>query len=116
MVMGVGKNHGEAIEDAVQELSLTLGEVDDGLHVAAVSGDKIYLDVGSKGGVAEGQRYQILHLGEKILSRDGQVLGYDETEVGEVEIVDVREYLSIAKAIHKSGEISRGDIAKPAKH
>ncbi len=116
MVMGTGKTYLEAIEDAVSELSLTLSKVDDGLHVAAVSGDKIYLDVGSKGGVVAGQRYQLLHLGEKILSRDGQVLGYDETEVGEVEVVDVREYMSIAKTVRKSGEISRGDIAKPAKH
>ena len=115
-VMGLGTNGLEAIEDAVEELIDELTDKDDGLRIAAVIGDKVYLDIGKKGGIKTGQRFQIIHRGKEVRDRNGQIIGHDETEVGEIEVTEVRDLLSIAKVVRKVGKLSRGDLAKPAKH
>ena len=115
-VMGLGGNGLEAIRDAVEELIDDLVEKDDGIRVASVFGDKVYLDIGSTGGIKAGDKFQVVHLGKEIRNRHGQVLGHEETEVGEIEVTDTQDYLSIAKPLAKAGAIARGDICKPAKH
>lgn len=115
-VMGLGTNDLEAIKDAVEELIEELTDKDDGLRVAAVSGETVYLDIGAKGGIKNGDRFQVIHLVKEIRNRHGQVIGHEETEVGEIEIIEVRDLMSIARTVRKAGSIERGDLAKPAKH
>jgi len=115
-VMGLGTNGLEAIHDAVAELIEELIDKDDGVRVADASGDIVYLDVGSKGGIRPGERFQIVHLGKEIRNRHGQVIGREESEVGEIEVVKVTDMMTIAKVVRKAGTIVRGDLAKPAKH
>jgi len=115
-VMGLGTNGLEAINDAVEELIDVLIEKDDGLRVAAVSGEKVYLDIGSKGAIKEGDRFQVVHLGQEIRNRHGEVIGHEEAEVGEIEVVKVTELMSIAKVVRQAGKMERGDLAKPAKN
>ena len=114
-VMGLGTNGLEAIEDAVEELIGELTDKDDGLRVAAVVGEKVYLDIGAKGGIEVGQRFRIVHLGKEIRNRHGVVLGHEESERGEIEVTETRDMLSVAKVVTKAGTIARGDLAKPAK-
>jgi hypothetical protein len=115
-VMGLGSNFLEAIDDAVEEMTEELSTVDQGIYVAAVAGEKIYLDAGSDSGMKAGARYQVVHLGEAIRDQGGVVIGRQETEVGELEVTDVRPSLSIARMVQKGGAVARGDIIKPAKH
>ena len=115
-VMGLGTNGLEAINDAVEELIDALIDKDDGVRVAAVLEDTVYLDIGSKGGIRVGDRFQLVHLGTQIRNRHGQIIGREETEVGEIEISETRELMSIGKIVNKAGEIKRGDLATPAKH
>jgi hypothetical protein len=115
-VMGLGTNGLEAISDAVEELIDELALKAEDVRVAAVADEKVYLDVGSGGGMQTGSRYQVIHLGEAIRDRDGQVIGHKETEVGEIEVIEVREMMSICRIVTKAGDIARGDLAKPAKH
>lgn len=115
-VMGLGSNGTEAIQDAVEELIDELTRRPMPVRVAAVIGDKVYLDLGAGGGMKVGSRYQILHTGQVIRDKDGAVIGKDETEVAEVEVTEVQSLLSIAKVVGKAGDIVRGDTAKPAKH
>ena len=115
-VMGIGTNGLEAINDAVEELIDALAAADSGLYVAAVEGDKVFLDLGANGNIKAGDRYQLVHLGEPIRDRSGQVIGHKETEVAEVEVTEIQPLLSVAKIVTKAGEISRGDAARPAKH
>jgi len=115
-VMGMGENGLEAIRDAVSELVISLTELDDGIRVAAVSGDKIFLDIGENGNVEVGQRFQLVHLGKEVRNRSGVVIGHDETEVGEVEIVEVRNLMSVARSVTSGAEVQRGDLARPAQH
>ncbi len=115
-VMGLGSNGMEAIHDAVEELIDDLSGKPSTLHVAAVVGEKIYLDLGATGGMKAGNRYQVVHAGQVIRDKDGQVIGHDEAEVAEIEITDVQPLLSVAKIVGKAGAVARGDTAKPAKH
>ena len=115
-VMGLGSNGLEAIRDAVDELIDDLVDKDDGIRVAAVVGEKIYLDIGSQGGIKVGDRYQVVHLGTEIRNRHGQVIGYEQSEVGEIEVFAVQDYMSQAKIVTKAGDITRGDRVKPATH
>jgi hypothetical protein len=115
-VMGLGTNGLEAIRDAVEELIDALLEKDDGVRIAAVSGEKIFLDIGSDGGIKSGDRFQVIHRGKEIRNRHGEVIGYEESEVGEIEVTEVRLQLSIAKAVNQAGEFTRGDQARAAQH
>ena len=47
---------------------------------------------------------------------NGQVIGREESEVGEIEVVKVTDMMTIAKIVRKAGTIARGDLAKAAKH
>jgi len=116
-VMGLGRNGLEAIHDAVEELADTMPEkVGNGICVAAVSGEKVYLDVGQASGLKVGQQFQVIHRGKEIRDRNGALIGYEETEAGEIEITEIRESLSIAKVLRKVDEFARGDVARPAQH
>ena len=116
-VMGLGANGMEAINDAVEELVEEMAEkVGNGVLVAAATADKVYLDVGTRAGIKKGARFEVVSRGKPVRDRHGQVIGYEETEAGEIEVVEVREFLSVAKVVRKVGKISRGDHAKPAKH
>ena len=115
-VMGLGSNGLEAITDAVDELIDELALKAEDIRIAAVANDKVYLDVGSNGGMQVGSRYQVIHLGEAVRDRDGQIIGHAESEVGEIEVTEVREMMSVCRIVTKAGEIARGDLAKPAKH
>lgn len=115
-VMGLGTNGLEAINDAVEELIEELADKDDGLRVAAVNENTVYLDIGSKGGIKVGETFQVVSLGKEIKNRHGQVIGYEETEAGEIKVTQVKELMSIAKVLRQAGKIKRGDLVKPAKH
>ncbi|MBT3278100.1 MAG: hypothetical protein HN909_08680 [Phycisphaerales bacterium] len=110
-VMGLGTNDLEAINDAVEVLIEELAEKDDGIRVAAVSGDTVYFDIGSKGGIKAGDSFQIIQKDKEILNQHGQVIGHAETVVGKVRVSEVKEQMSIAKVLTKSGNIARGNIA-----
>ena len=65
-VMGLGSNGLEAITDAVEELIENLSALDADVHVATLGEGKIYLDVGSNGGIKVGDHFQVLHPGPAI--------------------------------------------------
>jgi hypothetical protein len=117
VVMGLGSNALEAIQDAVEELLYELANKDEGIRVAYVSDNgKVYLDVGKYGDIKVGQVYQVTRHDKTIRDRDGQIIGADETEIGEIQITQVQEDMSIAKIVHQNGKIERGDIVKKGKH
>ena len=115
-VMGLGSNGLESITDAVEELIDALAEQEGDLRVAAISGEKVYIDRGGNANLKKGARLQVVHPKASIRDRDGQVIGQEEAEVAEIEIVDVQPQMCVAKIVQKAGAIARGDIARPAKH
>lgn len=115
-VMGLGATRSDAIRDAVDELVDELAEHDSEIRVAAVAEQRVYLDVGEQSGLQPGARLQVLRPGVAIRDRDGAIIGYDETEAGEVEVVEIRHLYSIAKPVATVQPLQRGDFVRPAHH
>lgn len=101
------------MEELVEEMPEKVGN---DIRVAAVAGEKVYLDVGKGGGVKVADRFQVAHRGKPIRDRHGTVIDYEEAEAGEVEVTEVRDLLSVAKVVQKAGPIARGDMVRPARH
>jgi curli biogenesis system outer membrane secretion channel CsgG len=81
--------------------------------IAKADGGTLYVNVGSEGGVKEGDEFGVFRVGEQIKDPDtGEVLGANETKVGRVKITEVKgPRLSIAAAVSGSG-FKAGDTLK----
>ncbi len=72
---------------------------------------KVFIDGGATLNLKKGDRFRIVHRGEAITGPDGEVLGYDETDGGWVELVNVQEKMSIGKVI-EGKEPKKGDLVR----
>lgn len=72
--------------------------------ISKISGDLVYLNVGANKGVKVGDAFTVYALGEAIIDPDtGESLGAEETEVGKVEVVEVKDKYSKARVTSGSG-------------
>ncbi len=72
--------------------------------ISKVSGGLVYLNMGATKGVQVGDTFTVFALGEEIIDPDtGESLGSEETEVGTVEVVEVKEKYSKAQVTSGSG-------------
>jgi curli biogenesis system outer membrane secretion channel CsgG len=80
--------------------------------IAQAAGGKVFLNLGSAHGVKEGDTFTVYRTGNVIKDPDtGEVLGAEETRVGQVKITLVKgEKLSEAAVV--SGEPQVGDVVK----
>jgi cytochrome c556 len=98
------------------ELAKRVAELSDRLafsskgQILSVKGDQVYLDMGEQAGIVEGTRFEVVRLGEPLLV-GGKVIGYEETIIGEIEILRVREGSAIAKMVKKEQPFEKGDRA-----
>ncbi len=64
--------------------------------IIKVEGNRAWINMGSASGVQVGDRYVVLSVGDALIDPDtGQVLGVDESETGEGEVVDVKDRFAI---------------------
>jgi hypothetical protein len=92
---------------AINELADRLAFANVG-YVRSVSGDTVYIDLGQDSGICEGMRFEVVRLGEPIVS-EGVIIGHQEEIIGEIAITRVREQMSLANVTKKTKEISKGD-------
>lgn len=99
----------EAIEKASQEVvakfekdkglkKLSAGGVMGGMEgkIIKVEGNRAWINMGSVSGVQAGDRYTVFSVGEPLVDPDtGQVLGVDESEIGQGEVVEVDDRFSV---------------------
>ncbi|MDD4890638.1 MAG: hypothetical protein PHU85_12005, partial [Phycisphaerae bacterium] len=111
--MGLGVNGMEAINDAVDELVLTLARLRTEPRIAAAFRDKIYLDVGDSEAKV-GQQFEVIRQDSPVRDRSGQVIGHEETSLGQIEVTEVKPLMSIAKVLHGAG-FARGQLCRPMK-
>ncbi len=101
---------------AVEELSRKLIDKASGLSgsggerpaaqgkISKVTGDVIFLNIGTNKGVKVGDSFTVYALGEEIVDPDtGESLGAEEAEVGKVEVIEVKEKYSKARVTSGSG-------------
>ncbi len=76
-----------------------------------VKAEKVFIDGGAALNLKKGDRFRIVHRGEAITGPSGEVMGYDETDGGWVELTSVQEKMSIGKVIEgeppKKGDLVR---------
>jgi TolB-like protein len=90
----------------IQELADKLTSSTSG-KVIDVRGDVIYVNLGEKDSVSEGSVFEVIRLGDP-LEIDGK-LYYEEKPVGKIQIIKVREDMSLANAIAALTPIQKGD-------
>jgi hypothetical protein len=83
------------------------------VYVAQRDGDRLFLTRGEDAGYHIGEVLRVIHRGGAILHPvTHEVLGYDEHEVAQVEVVEVLPKLSIARITQGSGAPASGDIVR----
>ena len=107
VLTNVALSQENGLVEAINELADRLAFANEG-YVRSVSGDTVYIDLGQDSGVFEGMRFEVVRLGEPIVS-EGVIIGHQEEIIGEVEITRVRAQMSLASIINKSKEIVEGD-------
>jgi len=79
-------------------------------YVVGVSGDTVYIDLGQESGIVEGIQFEVVRLDkDRPFKMGDRIIGYSETEVGLIEITNVRKEMSLAKITTKVMDIQEGD-------
>jgi len=99
------------LSQKVSELADKLAFAVEG-YVVGVSGETVYIDIGQKSGIVEGIKFEVVRLDKDNPFKKGEkIIGYPETEVGQIEITKVRKEMSLAKINKKVTDIQEGDKA-----
>ena len=110
-----GKVMREAVEDIVEQFVEKAEGMKSSLastaKIALVKEGKVYLNIGANMDVKVGDVYEVLRLGEAIVDPDTGLELDRETEVaGEIEVVEVKDKVSICKVL--SGSAKKEDVVR----
>lgn len=79
-------------------------------YVVGVSGETVYINLGQASGIVEGIKFEVVRLDKDRPFKMGEkIIGYPESEVGQIEITKVRKEMSLAKITKKVTDIQEGD-------
>lgn len=108
----LGKATREVINEAVELIISEMKEIPwEGAVVTAKDG-QVYINAGSNDNVEQGDRFLVFEKGEELVDpMTGLSLGAEETELGIIKVVSIKEKYSIAEAVLGSG-FSRGNIIR----
>jgi len=77
------------------------------------SGDRVYISRGSDAGYQIGDNLRVIHRGGAIRHPLTQeIIGYDESTVGQVRVVETLPKMTIAEITSSSGQVAAGDIVR----
>ena len=108
----LGKATRQVIDRAVTLIVENMKDVPWQGAVIMVKGDKIYVNVGENANVQGGEIFTVYEQGEELIDpQTGISLGSEEEELGEIEVVTVKDKYSIAKRLEGSG-FSSGNILR----
>jgi len=111
---------GQAMRDAVDKwVAFTTEKLGnqpwEGRIIKADGDDKIYVNAGSNVNLQVGDRFKVLREGEKLIDpATGLELGAERTDVGAIEITQVLEKYSLARATEGTG-FQRNDVLREIK-
>lgn len=108
----LGKATQEAIDRAVEIIASRLRNVPFQARIVKTSGSEIYVGAGQETGTVPGTVFGAYSVGEELTDpATGEILGAEEKRIGRVEIVEVKEKYSKAKALTGRG-FDRGNILR----
>jgi TolB-like protein len=97
------------LSQKVSELADKLAFAVEG-YVVGVSDEIVYINLGQASGIVEGIMFEVVRLDKEHPFKMGEkIIGYPETEVGQIEITGVRKEMSLAKITNKVMPIQEGD-------
>ena len=97
------------LSQKVSELADKLAFAVEG-YVVGVSEETVYINLGQASGIVEGIKFEVVRLDkEHPFKMDEKIIGYPETEVGQIEITKVRKEMSLAKVTKEVLAIQKGD-------
>ncbi|MCJ7789975.1 MAG: CsgG/HfaB family protein [Candidatus Atribacteria bacterium] len=100
---------GNVLSQKVNELAAKLAFAVEG-YVVGVSDETVYINLGQESGIVEGIKFEVVRLDKDHPFKMGdKIIGYPETEVGQIEITGVRKEMSLAKINEKVMAIQEGD-------
>jgi len=97
------------LSQKVSELADKLAFAVEG-YVVGASGETVYINLGQSSGIVEGIKFEVVRLDKEHPFKMGdKIIGYPETEVGQIEITKVRKEMSLAKITKKVTDLQEGD-------
>ncbi len=75
--------------------------------IVSVSGQEVIVNLGTANGLYEGIVFQVIAQGEPVVF-EGEVLGYKNQILADLEVVEVREKMAITRIVEKKGELKAG--------
>jgi TolB-like protein len=97
------------LSQKVSELADKLAFAVEG-YVVGVTDEIVYINLGQASGIVEGILFEVVRLDKEHPFKMGEkIIGYPETEVGQIEITGVRKEMSLAKITNKVMPIQEGD-------
>ncbi|NQS88231.1 hypothetical protein HQ584_00325 [Patescibacteria group bacterium] len=110
----LGKATREVIDRAVEIIVERMGKIPWQGSVITVKNGEVYINAGLNDNVEEGDAFVVYEKGEEFIDPEtGISLGVEETQLGEIKVISVKEKYSIAEALEGSN-FSRGNIIREA--
>ncbi len=110
-------NVGKACEDAVSQGVDFLIKQLEGIpwegSIALVKDDKIIINRGEREGVKVGQKFSVGSVEELVDEDTGEVLDVDMTQVGLIEVTEVKQKIAYCKALEGGDQIAKGMTIQP---
>jgi len=107
----LGKATQIAIDKAVAYIAGELSRLPWQGRVVKVSGDTVYINAGSKNGIASGMNFVVYRPGESLIDPEtGINLGSEKTKVGEISVFEVQPKFSKARIISATTGIQATDL------
>ncbi|MCK4926732.1 CsgG/HfaB family protein [Candidatus Aerophobetes bacterium] len=108
----LGKATREVINEAVELIISEMKAIPWEGAVVTVRDGQVYINAGSNDNVEQGDRFLVFEKGEELVDpMTGLSLGAEETELGIIKVVSIKEKYSIAETVLGSG-FSRGNIIR----
>jgi len=106
----LGEATRRAANNAIVELAKAIESIPWEGGVLDVKGpDKVFIDAGQDLNLKAGDRFRVVRRGDAIKDAEGNVVGYDDTEAGIIELTQVQAKMSIAKVVEGDGPTKAGD-------
>lgn len=112
-----GDTTGAIVRDLIKQALVALDKHSEALgwksKVLSIKGEKAVILGGKRDGLEKGMKFKLFELGEQIIDEDtGEVLDEgEETEIGEIELVQVKEKISFA--VTSTGQSpQKGNVVK----
>ncbi|MBD3398714.1 MAG: hypothetical protein GF399_00085 [Candidatus Coatesbacteria bacterium] len=121
MVIGAGSDFNntlegqaarQAIDEIVEAITVKMRDIPWTGAVVKADGDKVYLNAGMESGIETGMEFKVYQKGEELIDpTTGISLGAEETLIGIIQVMDVKERYAICR-ITSGGGFTAGDIVR----